>query len=131
MATPKYLECNLCGNQQPYKPFVPAICKKCDSQWLEARYDYDAFKREVLRGLPNRPNNMWRYQDVLPLADLDFLQFVRAAVREDLVEHLGQEQGIDDVALKLDFLDGGMGSSGLVHESPLLGERARNCACSL
>ncbi len=69
MATPKYLECNLCGNQQPYEPFVPAVCKKCEGQWLEARYDYDAFKRELLRGLPNRPANMWRYQDVLPLRD--------------------------------------------------------------
>jgi threonine synthase len=68
MASPKYLECNLCGNQQPYEPFVPAVCKKCNSQWLEARYDYDAFKREILRGLPNRPSNMWRYQDVLPLS---------------------------------------------------------------
>lgn len=67
MAAPKYLECNLCGNQQPYEPFVPAVCNKCESQWLEARYDYEAFKREILRGLPNRPSNMWRYQDVLPL----------------------------------------------------------------
>lgn len=69
MATPKYLECNLCGNQQPYEPFVPAVCKKCEGQWLEARYDYEAFKREILRGLPNRPSNMWRYQDVLPLSN--------------------------------------------------------------
>ncbi|MEP7133738.1 MAG: pyridoxal-phosphate dependent enzyme [Chloroflexota bacterium] len=69
MATPKYLECNLCGNHQPYEPFVPAVCTKCESQWLEARYDYDAFKRELLRGLPNRPTNMWRYQDILPLND--------------------------------------------------------------
>src|SRR5512146_2921093 len=67
MATPKYLECNICGNQQPYEPSVPAICQKCNAQWLEARYDYEAFKREILRGLPNRPSNMWRYQDVLPL----------------------------------------------------------------
>ena len=42
MAMPKYLECNLCGNQQPYEPFVPAVCKTCESQWLEARYDYEA-----------------------------------------------------------------------------------------
>jgi threonine synthase len=69
MATPKYLECNLCGSQQPYEPFVPAVCKNCESQSLEARYDYDSFKREILRGLPNRPSNMWRYQDVLPLRD--------------------------------------------------------------
>ena len=69
MATPKHLECKICGHQQSYKPFVPAICEKCESQWLEARYDYDGFKREILRGLPNRPNNMWKYQDVLPLSN--------------------------------------------------------------
>ena len=69
MATPKYLECNLCGNQQPYEPFAPAICKKCSSHWLEARYDYESFKREILSGLPGRPLNMWRYQDILPLDD--------------------------------------------------------------
>jgi threonine synthase len=69
MATPKYLECNLCGNQQPYEPFAPAICKKCSSHWLDARYDYESFKREILSGLPGRPLNMWRYQDILPLDD--------------------------------------------------------------
>ncbi len=67
MATPKFLECNVCGHQQPYKPFVPAICVHCGAQWLETRYDYAAFKREILRGLPGRPLNMWRYQDILPL----------------------------------------------------------------
>jgi threonine synthase len=69
MAAPQFLKCVICGKQQPYEPFVPAICKHCNSQWLEAHYDYDAFKREILRGLPGRPSNMWRYQDVLPLND--------------------------------------------------------------
>jgi len=69
MAKPKFLQCAVCGNQQPYEPFVPAICKKCESQWLEASYDYEFFKREILRGLPGRPSNLWRYQDVLPLND--------------------------------------------------------------
>ncbi|MBI5933486.1 MAG: pyridoxal-phosphate dependent enzyme [Chloroflexi bacterium] len=67
MALPLTLECVICGKQQPYEPFVPGICKHCQSQWLEARYDYEAFKREILRGLPNRPSNLWRYQDILPL----------------------------------------------------------------
>ncbi len=67
MARPVFLECVLCGNQQPYEPFIPAVCKQCGSQWLEANYDYEAFKREILRGLPNRPSNLWRYQDILPL----------------------------------------------------------------
>ena len=67
MARPKFLECIICGKQQPYRPFEAAICEHCGSQWLEGRYDYDNFKREVLRGLPGRQFNMWRYQDILPL----------------------------------------------------------------
>ena len=67
MAHPEFLECIECGGQQPYQPFVPAVCIHCWAQWLEPRYDYEAFKREVLRGLPGRPLNMWRYQDILPL----------------------------------------------------------------
>src|SRR5689334_3518859 len=69
MAKPTTLQCAICGKQQPYEAFVPAICKHCDSHWLEAHYDYEAFKREVLRGLPGRASNMWRYQDILPLND--------------------------------------------------------------
>jgi len=69
MAKPKFLQCAICGNQQAYEPFVPAVCKQCESQWLEASYDYEAFKRDILRGLPGHPSNLWRYQDVLPLTD--------------------------------------------------------------
>jgi len=69
MSLPLHLECIACGAQQPYEPFVPAACKTCEAQWLEARYDYNAFKRELLRGLPGRPSNLWRYQDILPLND--------------------------------------------------------------
>lgn len=56
MAKLKYLECVLCGHQQPYVPLVAAVCQQfCGSQWLEARYDYVAFKQNILRGLPGRP----------------------------------------------------------------------------
>ncbi len=34
---------------------------------MEAHYDYHAFKRELLRGLPGRAFNIWRYHDVLPI----------------------------------------------------------------
>ena len=78
MAIPRYTECNLCGNQQPYEPLVPAVCKKCNSSWVEARYDYDAFKLELLRGLPGRIFNLWRYRDVLPLANPEALDLYPA-----------------------------------------------------
>ncbi len=69
MARPSYLECVHCGNQQPYLPFTPPVCEACGSEWLEPCYDYAAFKRELMRGLPGRPANLWRYHDVLPVDD--------------------------------------------------------------
>jgi threonine synthase len=101
MATPKHLECNICGHQQPYEPFVPAVCKKCDSQWLEARYDYEAFKREILRGFPNRPANMWRYQDVLPLRDAASLDLYPAGGTPLwLSQRYARGFGLDSVYIK-------------------------------
>jgi threonine synthase len=67
MAKPDYLECNICGQQQPFAPLVAAVCRHCGSQWMEARYDYAAFKRNLLLGLPGHPRNIWRYQDILPI----------------------------------------------------------------
>lgn len=78
MAKPQFLQCAICGNQQPYEPFVPAVCKSCGSQWLEAKYDYAVFKRNILRGLPDRPRNLWRFQDVLPLENPSVLDLYPA-----------------------------------------------------
>jgi threonine synthase len=69
MAKPQYLECQACHHQQDYKPFVTFACAQCGSDWLEPHYDYAAFRREILRGLPGHPSNLWRYHDVLPVAD--------------------------------------------------------------
>ncbi len=73
MSKIKYLECVLCSHQQTYVPFTAAKCEKCGSQWVEARYDYDAFKQEILRGLPGRAFNLWRYHDILPLENINVL----------------------------------------------------------
>lgn len=53
-------------------------CEKCQSEWLEAFYDYARFKRELLRGLPGRPLNLWRYLDVLPVSDPEKLDLISA-----------------------------------------------------
>ena len=67
MAKPQFMKCMQCGHQQEFQPLAPTICEKCNSAWVEAHYDYARFKRELLRGLPDRPFNIWRYHDVLPV----------------------------------------------------------------
>lgn len=69
MAAPLFLQCTACSGRQPYTPHQPAVCAACGGEWLEAHYDYAAFKRELLRGLPGRPANLWRYHDILPVED--------------------------------------------------------------
>lgn len=69
MARPLHVECQSCQHQQPYQAFGAPRCQKCGADWLEPAYDYAAFRREVLRGLPSRPADLWRYHDVLPIAN--------------------------------------------------------------
>jgi threonine synthase len=74
MAKPLFLRCAECGNEQAYIPLAATICDRCNSGWVDAYYEYDVFKREILKGLPGRIFNLWRYHEVLPIvsqADLD------------------------------------------------------------
>jgi len=58
------MECTGCGHQQWQQPLDKMVCESCGSEWLEARYDFATFKRELVRGLP--PPLEW---EVLPGAD--------------------------------------------------------------
>ncbi|HCB01864.1 MAG TPA: threonine synthase [Anaerolineae bacterium] len=101
MSKPTTLQCALCGNQQPYVPFEAAVCQNCESQWLEAKYDYDSFKREVLRGIPNRPQNLWRYQDILPLDNPSALDLYPAGGTPLWLSHrFATDLGHDSVYIK-------------------------------
>jgi len=61
--------CVECGHLQWTQPLISATCESCGSEWLQGHYDYATFKRELLRGLPGRPLNLWRYHEVLPIVD--------------------------------------------------------------
>jgi threonine synthase len=68
MSLPVLMECVECGHRQAYRSLAPTICEECKSAWVEPQYDYLAFKRELLRGLPGRAFNLWRYHEVLPVS---------------------------------------------------------------
>jgi len=59
------LRCRECGRTWGNQP--RSICDDCFSP-LEVAYDYDALKASVSRErISQRPPNMWRYSDLLPL----------------------------------------------------------------
>ncbi len=66
MASHFIAECLDCGNRSTYFPGSPA-CPDCGSVWREARYDYENLARILPACLSNRPFNLWRYQELLPV----------------------------------------------------------------
>jgi len=63
-------ECLDCGNQFPYSPQTLA-CPKCDGQWSEARYGYSSLGQSLPARLSQRPFDLWRYRELLPIHDFN------------------------------------------------------------
>ncbi len=59
-------ECLDCGNRALYTPISPG-CPECGSLWREARYDYPDLGRSLPEWVRDRPFDMWRYRELLPI----------------------------------------------------------------
>jgi threonine synthase len=67
MSTPYELRCRECGKTWGNQP--RSICDDCFSP-LEVTYDYDAARATFTRDrIAQRPPNLWRYSDLLPLPE--------------------------------------------------------------
>jgi threonine synthase len=66
MTTDIIAECLDCGCQAAYHIATPA-CPQCGSLWREARYDYAEIGRCLPEWVRSRPNDLWRYRELLPL----------------------------------------------------------------
>ncbi len=60
------IRCLDCGHTAPYFP-TSTNCPRCNSQWREAEYDYDTLAKTLPLQLPNRPFDLWRYRELLPV----------------------------------------------------------------
>ncbi|MBA4380338.1 MAG: threonine synthase, partial [Anaerolinea sp.] len=60
------IKCLDCGDAAPYFP-TSVNCPRCNSQWREARYDYESLADTFLLRLDGHPFDLWRYRDLLPV----------------------------------------------------------------
>ncbi|GAP06283.1 MAG TPA: hypothetical protein DEQ80_08445 [Anaerolinea thermolimosa] len=61
------VECLDCGNRSSFSIAQPA-CPACGSLWREARYDLNGLKNRLYDLVKQRPFDIWRYQELLPLS---------------------------------------------------------------
>ncbi len=60
------VKCVDCGHTAPYFP-TSVNCPRCNSQWREAQYDYETLAKTLPLQLPDRPFDLWRYRELLPV----------------------------------------------------------------
>jgi threonine synthase len=60
------VKCLDCGHAAPYHP-VSTTCPRCNSQWREAEYDYEALAKTLPALWASRAFDLWRYRELLPI----------------------------------------------------------------
>lgn len=60
------IECLDCHSIAPFA-VTGVTCPKCGGQWFEARYDYESIAPILPERIIGRPNDLWRYKEVLPI----------------------------------------------------------------
>ncbi|HRQ32561.1 MAG TPA: pyridoxal-phosphate dependent enzyme, partial [Anaerolineales bacterium] len=60
------IRCLDCGHAAPFMP-RSMQCPNCGSQWREAEYNLQAVAQSFPAELQNRPFNLWRYRELLPI----------------------------------------------------------------
>jgi threonine synthase len=60
------IRCLDCGHAAPFMP-SSMHCPQCNSQWREAEYDMAEVAHTFPAEIKNRPFDLWRYQELLPI----------------------------------------------------------------
>lgn len=60
------IECLDCGFRAPYQP-LETVCPVCGGAWRQAIYDYAHLASALPPQLKERPFDLWRYRELLPV----------------------------------------------------------------
>lgn len=99
----KGLKCRLCGACYPLSPtnFCPD-----DFGPLEVDYDYDAIASAISREkITKRPNNMWRYRELLPLESDPTVGMQVGGTPLIKADRLAEELGVERLWIKNDAVN--------------------------
>lgn len=66
MTVSYHVECLDCGDRRTHHP-LSQNCPSCQSAWAEVRYDLTAARRIWSQSLHQRPFDLWRYHELLPV----------------------------------------------------------------
>lgn len=97
------LRCAMCKTGFPAKALY--VCDRCLGP-LEAVYDYEAAARTLTReAVANRPRNLWRYRELLPIAGEPRTGLESGCTPLVRARRLGRELGVAELYIKDDSVN--------------------------
>lgn len=99
----KALKCRECGREYPLE--ATHVCE-FDFGPLEVVYDYDRIKRSLThKAIESRPQNMWRYRELLPVAGEPTVGFKVGFTPLIKADRLAERLGIHELWIKNDTVN--------------------------
>jgi threonine synthase len=99
----KALKCRECGREYPLE--ATHVCE-FDFGPLEVVYDYDRIKRSLThKAIESRPQNMWRYRELLPVAGEPTVGFKVGFTPLIKADRLAERLGIRELWIKNDTVN--------------------------
>ena len=100
MSYMKGLKCRECGRDYPKEELF--VCEYCFGS-LEVIYDYDKIKKDLTKEIiENRPKNMWRYRELLPIEGKPTVGLYSGFTPLVRADRLAKALGVSELYLKDD-----------------------------
>lgn len=94
------IECLDCGHRDEASPIL-ARCPQCGGEWLQARYRLADLEPSLLQRARQRPFDLWRYQEVLPVCNgRPSLSMGEGGTPLVRAENLGMMLGLENLYIK-------------------------------
>jgi threonine synthase len=101
--TASHLQCKECGAQYELK--ATHICQECFGP-LEVKYDYDRIRQRISRAtIEAGPTSIWRYKDLLPVADEHIIDVGTGFTPLLKANRLARRLGIKNLYIKNDAVN--------------------------
>ncbi len=92
-------ECLDCGRQAPFEVGTQN-CPHCGSGWREARYDLENISKKLIFSVRTRPNNLWRFREILPVRPQPTLMMGEGGTPLIHALNLGKMLGLENLYIK-------------------------------
>jgi threonine synthase len=92
--------CLDCGHKSTFE-ITSLLCPQCGGGWRQARYDYERIGKTLPKKLSQRPFDLWRYKELLPVGENQITTYLGEGGTPLIhAPNLGMMLGLENIYIK-------------------------------